>query len=137
MKPSAVTKKATTITRRTIQPPPNRFLQLELSQVNRGKIRTLISLLQFSRRFRNFSPWIIYADYVRQWEEQRQSQNTSSITSAWSLMNMLYSCLCKICKLITIFTTFLNNLKLELRYNAALQIYKFISTHSEPLLRWF
>jgi hypothetical protein len=118
MKPSAVTRKAITMTGQLIQPPPNRFLTLEIGQVNRGKIRTLISLLQFSRRIRKFSPWTIYANYVMQWEEHRQSQNTSGITSAVSLMNMLHACFCKICKLITIFTTFLINFKLELLYKA-------------------
>jgi hypothetical protein len=56
--------------------PPNRICQHVVDgRVNHQKLRTLISLLQYGRRFRYINPRLIYMDYVQQWEEKRMEKD--------------------------------------------------------------
>jgi hypothetical protein len=44
-------------------------------QATKQKLRLLIRLLQYGRRYRLLNPRLIYSDYVSKWEQQKRSQN--------------------------------------------------------------
>ena len=78
--------------------PPNQLGQQADKDINAQKLHTLILLHHYVRRFRQINPRSIYADYLKQWEIEKEERDHPQAlpTIIMFMLNSFHNMLCNL-----------------------------------------